>query len=475
MNPAGEPSPTAESVGTSYGATTIRALLDQLPRPIRDRLQPSSVGSRLARAMLWSTVGTAVSRVLTLATFVIVARILGKAAFGEWGILRATVAGFQIVAGFGLGTTATTYVAQFRRTDPKRAGRVLAMTGLTTLATGAAAALLLILLAPWLAARTLGASHLAGELRICGALLFLSGVQAWQFGALAGLEAFKAATRVEFWTGVVSFTLTVAGALAAGLAGALWGMLASWTIRTVLAHLALRAETTRANIRPILQECLGELRFLWSFSLPEFLATAVVGPTLWFVQALLVNQPDGYRAMADFTAAHQWRMALSTLPGLLCAGYLPVAASLGRSAPGRSRRMMLGVAGISGAVTLVAALVVALFSAHILGVYGDGFASATPVFLLILCLAVIDSVNVVLISALLAAERVWRRLGANVWWALVLTASSWILVPSHGALGLAIAMLVAQALHLVIQLPLALAALPRTSHVLYSPAPGRVQ
>lgn len=452
---------TAEPVAPSLAAMTslresIRALL---PRPIRDRLGPSSVGARLVRATVWSALGTCVARGLSLLTFILVARILGKERFGEWGILRATVAGFQIVAGFGLGDTVTTYVARYRCVDSGRAGRILAITGLATLCTSAAAALLLVLLAPWLAAHTLAAPHLADELRISVVLLLLSCVQAWQGGALAGLEAFKAAAKVEFWGGVASFLLTSLGAWRAGLTGALCGMAAAAALRSFVAHLALNVEATSADIRPTLKGSLAEFSVMWRFTLPVFLASAVVGPTMWLVQAFLVNRADGYRSMAEFTAVYQWRLALGALSGLLCAGYLPVAASVARSDPDRARRMMLGVGAVCGTATLMGAVVVAMLSGPVLAAYGDGFASAQSVLLVMLGLAVVDAVDTVLFSALLAAGRAWWRVLSNGCWVLLVVISTWLLVPSSGALGLAIALLVGQATHLALQFLLASTAL----------------
>lgn len=462
MNPPSDPSTaavTAVSASATDGCAPSR-IWRALPRPIRNRLQPTSVGARLARATIWSTVGICVSRSLSLVTFIVVARILGKASFGEWGILRATVAGFQILAGFGLGDTVTRHVACHRHADPVRAGRVVAVTSLAILGTSAAAATLLVLLAPWLASHTLAAPHLAHELRVCGGMVFLLGVQAWQGGVLSGLEAFRAISKIEIFGGMGSFLLTVAGASLAGLAGAMWGMLAGSVLRSIAAHLVLRAETARYGIRPTVHCCFSQIGVLWQTALPVFLASAVAGPAMWLVQAFLVNRPDGYRAMAEFTAAQQWRLALGALPGLLCAGYLPVAASL-RSEPARQRRLTLRVAGICGMAAFAAIIPLALLSGPILAAYGPGFASARPALLVMFGLAVIDSIDMVLWAALLAAGRAWWRPICNGLWMACIAASTLLLVPSHGALGLALALLLAQALHLIIQVPMTLVALPQ--------------
>ncbi len=82
---------------------------------------------------------------------------MGKAIYGELGIVRSTVAMFGAFAGLSLGLTATKHVAEFRLTDPLRAGRILALSGVVAFGSGAIVAIACFALAPWLAAHTLAA------------------------------------------------------------------------------------------------------------------------------------------------------------------------------------------------------------------------------------------------------------------------------------------------------------------------------
>ena len=66
----------------------------------------------------WSLLGTVVSRGLSLASSVFVARWLGKESFGEFGVLQTTVGMFAVFAGFGMGLTATKHVAELRQATP---------------------------------------------------------------------------------------------------------------------------------------------------------------------------------------------------------------------------------------------------------------------------------------------------------------------------------------------------------------------
>ena len=143
-------------------------LLAATPRflkPYWDRVEASPLGYRLAKGAFWSLAGALMSRALGLVSSILVARMLGKVGFGELGVIQSSVGMFGTFAGFGLGLTATKHVAEFRAKDPVRAGRIIALSSLVSWGTGGAMAVLLFVLAPWLAAHTLAAPHLGGLLR----------------------------------------------------------------------------------------------------------------------------------------------------------------------------------------------------------------------------------------------------------------------------------------------------------------------
>ena len=61
-----------------------------------------------------------------------------------------------------------------------------------------------------------------------------------QIGALSGFEAFRKIAEVNVVVGFVTFPLVVAGTLAWGVEGAVWGSVASTVVNLWLNHRALR-------------------------------------------------------------------------------------------------------------------------------------------------------------------------------------------------------------------------------------------
>lgn len=75
----------------------------------------------------WSIVSSLFPIGLGFLSSIITARLLGKVGFGELGMIRSTIEMFVVYAGFGLGLTATKYVAELRDLNKERAGKMIGM------------------------------------------------------------------------------------------------------------------------------------------------------------------------------------------------------------------------------------------------------------------------------------------------------------------------------------------------------------
>ena len=378
---------------------------------------------------------------------IIVTRILGKEGFGELGIIQSTVGMFGVFAGFGLGMTATKYVAEFRTKDPGRAGHVIALSNIVSIISGGVMSLILVFVASWLANHTLAAPHLTSLLQIAAGLLFLSALNGAQTGALAGFEAFKTIARVNFWAGIANFPLMVIGVYLAGITGAVWGLIAGVLVNLILNYVAINAETKRMGIPVRYNECLQEWGILWKFSLPAALAGAMVGPINWASNAMLVNQPKGYAEMGIFNAANQWFTALLFLPWVVGQTVLPMLSERLGEEDKESSGTVLGLS-IKLNCLIVLPLVIGgcLASPFIMHLYGDGFKEKWLTLVVVLVTAGLLAVETPVGHIIAASGRMWVAFIMNMAWGLAfLTITSTII--DQGALGLAVARLGAYVLH----------------------------
>jgi O-antigen/teichoic acid export membrane protein len=427
--------------------SSLYAVLPDFALGYAERIEASPIGYRLARGAFWSLAGAMIARGLTLFSSILVARIVGKVGFGELGIIQSTVGMFGTFAGFGLGLTATKYVAEFKQKDPARAGRILALSTGVTVATGAIVTVVFLALAPWLASRTLAAPQLGGLLRIGSLMLLLGAVTGAQTGALAGFEAFKRIAQINLASGLAAFPLMVGGAYVGGLEGALWGLVASYGVNWALNQWAVRKEAARAAVPISFVGSREEFGVLWAFSFPALLASVMVGPVNWFCSAILVNQPNGYAEMGIFSAANQWFGALLFLPGVLGQVVLPALAErVGASDAQNSARVIRLSIIINLVIVLPFVLALSLASVWVMGLYGQSFKTGWPTLVLVLVTAGLLAVQQPVGQMIAAAGRMWLGFTMNMGWALVfvLFTLTWA---SKGASGLALARLVAYGAH----------------------------
>ena len=398
----------------------------------------SSLAARFARGASWSLAGMGAAQGLALIASIVTARLLGKVGFGEFGMVIGTVGAFGILAGLGLGVTATKYIAEHRTSDPIRAGRILGLASQVAAISGGAVSLTLFSVAPWLAARTLNAPHLADELRIGCILLFLNALDGMQTGALAGLEAFKATARVSLVRGILSFPVLIAGVWSFGLTGAVAATVLVGAAGWWLSQVALRRECAKAGVLISYRGTRRDLPILWKFSLPAFLSAVMVAPVLWLANAFLANQPGGYGELGLFNAANQWRMALMFLPSVLLRVALPLmASSVDTGGADDFRKALLLTQSLTVAIVVPAGALLMFLADPIMGLYGSEFVHGAPVLIGVVSSIMISSIGGGTGAAIEARGKMWRGLVLNLSWGAVLLAVVWASAGDWGARSLA--------------------------------------
>ncbi len=427
--------------------TIISILCPAFLRPSLAKIENSPISYRIVKGTFWSISGTVISRGLMLGASILVARILGRSEYGELGMIRTTINMFGVLAGFGLGLTATKYVAEFRKTDPERAGRILGLSGLFAALTGGLMAAVLFICSPWLTDTTINAPHLAGILKIGAIILFLNALNGAQTGALSGFEAFKTIARVNLFVGIISFPILVSGAYLGGLKGSVWALLINLIINWLLNHIALRREAKKNFIPFTFKNCIYERSILWKFSLPAALGSCLVGPVNWACCAMLVNKPEGYSEMGIFNAANQWFNVLLFLPGMIGSVILPVLSDqLGRNNIKSSIKTLIISVKINLLIVAPLVLIASITSPYIMGLYGDDFINGWPTFVAVMFTALLLAVQRPVGQIISASGRMWTGLSMNGGWALVFIITAYLLT-NYGSFGLASARAIAYIVH----------------------------
>ncbi len=403
---------------------------------IKDRLLASHIGKRLARGTFWSLVAGCVSRSLALVASIIIARMLGREAFGKLGILQSTLEMFSSLAAFGMGLTSTKYVAECRKSDPDKAGRIIAMSSVVAWLTGGIGTLILVYSSPWLASRALAAPQLGPLLQISSIALLFGAVNGAQTGGLAGFEAFKQMAQINLVSGLLTVILRVAGTVMMGLEGAVYGMVLAQMSGCIINFIVLRRLAAKSGISVRYSHCLRDLPVLWKFSLPAVLNSLVVMPSNWFCNAMLVNRPGGYAEMAVFNAANQWFYVILFIPGLMGEAALPVLFDRMSVRDYRSARKIFITSVKLNTAVILPLIVFGVFSKQIMGFYGQSFSSGWETMLLTLATAGLQAVQMPAGYMLASSGRMWIAVMMNLGWAVCYVGLGAVLV-NWGSLGLA--------------------------------------
>ena len=402
---------------------------------------------RLAHGAFWGGVAFVLSRGVTLLVSFLLARLLGREGFGEYGMVNATSGMIGGMAGLGIGDTVVKHIAEFKTSNPEKASRILALSSGVTWLSACLYGVVFAIFAPWIAAQALSAPQLAPLLRVSAFTAAFGVVNGVQTSSLTGCEAFRTNTPVGVVCSLLQSGLVLAGAWTRGIEGAVAGMALAMFMTVLVTRWSVVREWRRFRLRLCWQEAAQEWRVLLDFSLPTFLSGISVGPVIWGCSAMLANQPQGYAELGVYNAANQWQLAIQFLPGLMGAALLPVLSEkYGRGDRLGSFAVMWKMMKLVAAVVLPLALAVSLLSPWIMRGYGESFAAGHWTVVLAVATAALLAIQTPVGQLISASGRMWIGFWMNTGWGGAMLLASWWMV-RWGAEGLAGARLVAYLVH----------------------------
>lgn len=430
--------------------TQLYFILPTVIQSFWKKIENSEIASRLANGAFWSLTGSLVSQGLMIVASIVVARILGKLEYGELGMVRSTVNMFSIFAGFGLGLTATKYIAEFRTRDTEKTAKIIGLTTIFAVVTGGIIAIAILISAPFLAEKTINAPHLVREIRLGAVILFLSALNGAFTGILAGFEAFKSIAKINLIVGIIGFPLQIGLTFLFGLQGSVIGFGLNFLILCIFNFITVRKFASKFGIKIKFKKSFSEWPILYKFSLPALLSGLMVSPIIWACNAIMVNQPHGYSDLAIFDAASQWRGAILFVPVSLSQIILPLLSD-SENQHQFDRIIKINIL-INFLISLLMAILVSFFSSFIMKSYGNDFEEGQLVLVVLAFSAVFISINNVIGQAIASKGEMWIGFLFNSIWGITLLICSYIFLKlGYGANGLAYSFLISYLVHTLVQ------------------------
>lgn len=405
-----------------------------------------SLRDRLARGVTWNIIGALFSQGSIFLCNIILANILGRTGYGEFGMIQNTTLTLAGVAQLATGYTATKYVAEYRFTDRERTGRILGLCSIFSGGMGCLATFLMLGASPWLAESLLKAPHLGTGLMIASGSVLFSVLNGYQVGALAGLESYAAIARISAFHGVLHLTICSVAAWLWGLNGALAGFVVSSLLRWIIFYRVLILASVGQAIFFIYKGIWKEADIILKFALPAALSGLFSMPAIWLVNTFLVRQPDGYSQMGLYSAANSLKTVILILPQLINNVGMSLMNSqkgLGHNADYRKTFWLNLV--LTGSIVIAGALFVAIFGSWILRVFGKDFVAGHTVLLVLALAAIPEAVALAAYQVVQSQGKMWLSFAAVVVprdCTNILAA--YFLIPPLGAVGMAAAYTIAQ-------------------------------
>lgn len=385
-------------------------------------------------------------------TNIIFANILGRDVFGEYGMVQSTVITISGIAQLATGFTATKYVAEYRVQDKEKTGRIMGLcSGLSSIAAFVAAAVLL-LGATWLAFHTLKAPHMREGLMIAAVIVLFSVLNGYQMGALAGLESYRALAVCAVLCGCAVIGIGTVAAWLWGFEGALASMAFGSLLRWYLFHRVMKTETERHGIKVRYDGIWKEREVIYRFALPTAISGFSSMPALWIANAFLVRQQEGYTQMGLYTSAANLKSLVLFLPFLLNNVSMSLLNSQrGAGDEARYRKVFWTNLVFTAGMAMASAALVAASGKWLLRLYGKDFSEGYPVLVVLMGASIFECIALASYQIVQAQGKMWLSFFAIALPRDAMVALlAFLLIPHHGAMGLAISYTAAHATAFVV-------------------------
>jgi stage V sporulation protein B len=418
--------------------------------------EPSVVSAEqrpsITHSSRWVFAGTILSKPIQLFTAVLIARSLGPAGFGVFGLATSMAVTLSLVAGLGLGDASYKYVAEYYRKDKKNGTQfaaVIIWSG-TMFATVVFATLWLCraLWSSWVFPATT-ATAVVG---LCLCLAWTNLVFALLVGVFSGLQRFREFAILNLLQACAIATFVIAlrfygseGVLLAYVGGSMLCIIWGATKLSLIDGAIFSWPGWHA---------FTKLKTILRFSSAIWVGGFALTPVLTFAFVFLARQPNGQGQLGIFNSANGLRMLVTILPGVIAVVITPALIQEGGSHGDHRAYNKLLEKAFSSLIFLTGPLLIlSLFLSDLLFlVFGRAYGEAFRLFMPLAASAAIGAIGAPIITVMMAKNRTWISLGFGMIKSLLLVVLSLLIVPHYLGWGLAWAFLFSEISYYVLAL-----------------------
>lgn len=386
------------------------------------------VQSQFMKDSSWAVLGSGFGNGLLLIAGIIIARLLGKDLYGEYGVVKSTMFYIAAFSTFGLGYTSTKYIAQYVEEHREKLNSVIVSTFKITLFNSILLGILVFVFSSPLA-NFLDTPQLALPFKYLGIIIVFRAVSTSAGGLLSGFGDFKELGINNIISGFTLLILCVPLTYNWGLKGSLISLSLSQFILAVLNVRILLRKSLSKELQPEMTKEL--LKFSFPVALQELSFTICNWGT-----TLILTKYASVGEVGMYTASYQWTGIILIIPSLLSNVIL---AYLSKSSESSTRQKLLfRILIINLICTLIPFGVALLLSDFIIQMYGGTFADMKPVFLIAIFSTIFMCLSNVFQSEMISRGKNWQlftfRLIRDIFIIVLLFISLGVLHKDNGAI-----------------------------------------
>jgi O-antigen/teichoic acid export membrane protein len=283
-------------------------------------------------------------------------------------------------------------------------------------------------------------------------MMLFAAVNNYQTGTLSGFEEFRVLAILNLIRGSAAFPMIVCGVIWGGLPGAVSAYSLASLFTFIIYEVAIR-RCSQSHGTPISYrfEC-GDIRLLWSYSVPVLLASLSFTPAAWW-SATMLARGSGYAEVGLFNAAFQWQTVMMFLANAVSNLGLPMlSAALPERAIAAYKRLLGVNFALTFGLTLMVAMPTALGARWIMSIYGHQFHGGAAVLRLVCLATVLSAMNITVGQAIWSLDAAVSGMVLGMLRGLALLTGAYYF-SGKGATGLAGAYVFMGAVQTVVQAP----------------------
>lgn len=375
--------------------------------------------SSLFKNSFWAVLGNGVGHFLLLLAGIIIARLLGKDLYGEYGMVKTTMFHIASFSTLGLGFTSTKYVADAVCNYPYRLKNIIRTSLGTTFGFSLFLCVLLFLFANELAL-FIEEPDTALAFKALGIIVVLRAVNTVSAGVLGGYKAYRAVGINSIVSGIVLLVLAGYLTYKIGVVGSFIALSISQLVNAILnVIVVLKFYKQEEGDEDVSKDMVY---FTFPVAIQEFsYMLCTWGGTM------ILTKYASFGDVGLWSAASQWNAIIMFIPSLLSNVVLSYLSGLSGK-QGSRQKMLNKMLLINFVCSAIPFIIVYLLAGVISSFYGQTFGELKPILRVLTLSTIFICLSNVYQSNLLSEGKNWVLLVMRVIRDSLMLTSLWIVL-----------------------------------------------